>query len=72
MRVSLGLVIEDDLKAFEASLVAPFLKIRTGIIKGIAEFDKHIERGPALGHVGFLSDMIRTKNQNTDVLGLTE
>ena len=34
----------DDFEMFEADLATPLPEVRTGIIKGVAEFDKHIER----------------------------
>ena len=34
----------NNFEAFEADFAAPFAEIGTGIIKGIAEFDEHVER----------------------------
>ena len=34
----------NDFEAFEADLAAPFAEVRTGVIKGVAEFDEHVER----------------------------
>ena len=34
----------DDFEAFEADLATPPPEVCTGIIKGVAEFDEHIER----------------------------
>ena len=34
----------DDFEAFEADPATPLPEVRTGIIKGVAEFDEHVER----------------------------